>query len=110
MRYWKNKVLGMMVAAIFFITAVTTPAPAAVQDPRSELSGAGMAFDFVILRPLGIITTGIGCGFFIVSLPFTVWSAERIKQSGYNFVGEPASYTFIRPLGDLRENYKVETP
>ena len=110
MQYWKKKALGVLVTAIFAITAVTTPALAAVQDPRSEISGAGMAFDFVILRPLGIVTTVIGCGFFIVSLPFTVWSGERIKQSGHNFVGEPAAYTFVRPLGDLRAAYMEENP
>ena len=110
MQYWKKKALGMLVVAIFVITAVTTPAPAAVQNPRSEVSGAGMAFDFAILRPLGIVTTVIGCGFFIASLPFTVWSGERIKQSGYYFVGEPATYTFVRPLGDLRESYMAEAP
>ena len=110
MRYSKKKALGMLIVIIFVITAVTTPALAEVQDPRFEVSGAGMAFDFVILRPLGIATTAIGCGFFIVSLPFTVWSGERIKQSGHNFVGEPAAYTFVRPLGDLRQEYMEEGP
>ena len=79
MRVWKKKALGMLVVAIFSITVVTTPALAAIDDPRSEVSGAGMAFDFVILRPLGIVTTAVGCGFFIISLPFTVWSGERIN-------------------------------
>ena len=110
MQNGKKKALGILVAVIFAITAVTTPALTAVQDPRSEVSGAGMAFDFAILRPLGIATTIIGCGFFIASLPFTVWSEERIKQSGSNFVGEPAAYTFVRPLGDLREAYMEENP
>ena len=110
MQNGKKKALGILVAVIFAITAVTTPALTAVQDPRSEVSGAGMAFDFVILRPLGIVTTVIGCGFFIVSLPFTIWSGERIKQSGHNFVGEPAAYTFVRPLGDLRQEYMEEGP
>ena len=110
MQYWKKKALGMLMVAIFATTAVSAPALAAVQDPRSEVSGAGMAFDFVILRPLGIVTTAVGCCFFIASLPFTVWSGERIKQSGHNFVGEPAAYTFVRPLGDLREAYMEENP
>lgn len=97
MRCWKKKVLIMIVSTFFIITLVTTPTLA--QDPRSELSGTAMAFDFVVLRPLGIATTVIGCGFFVVTLPFTVWSKKRIKHSGYAFVVEPASYTFVRPLG-----------
>jgi hypothetical protein len=110
MQYWKKRVLGMLFAAIFVITTVTPPALAAIQDSRSEVSGAGMAFDLVILRPLGIVTTVIGCGFFIISLPFTVWTEERIKQAGSSFVGEPGSYTFVRPLGDLNESYRTENP
>ena len=110
MQCWKRKVLGMLVAAIIMITSMNPTALAAIEDPRSEVSGAGMAFDLVILRPLGIATTVIGCGFFVISLPFTVWTEERIKQSGHSFVGEPASYTFVRPLGDLNESYRTENP
>jgi hypothetical protein len=110
MQYWKKRTLGMLIVAILVITTVTPSALAAIQDPRSEVSGAGMAFDLVILRPLGIVTTVIGCGFFVISLPFTVWTEERISQSGSSFVGEPASYTFVRPLGDLNESYKTEKP
>ena len=110
MRYWKRKMLGILALAIFVVTSMSPTALAAIQDPRSEVSGAGMAFDLVILRPLGIATTVIGCGFFIISLPFTVWTEERIKQSGSSFVGEPASYTFVRPLGDLNESYRTENP
>ena len=110
MQYWKKRALGMLIVAILLITTSTPPALAEIQDPRSEVSGAGMAFDLVILRPLGIVTTAIGCGFFIISLPFTVWSEERINQAGSSFVGEPGSYTFLRPLGDLNESYRTEKP
>ncbi len=99
MQYMKNKVLAAMLISFISLAIATTPALA--QDPRYEVSGAGMAFDFIILRPLGIATTTVGCAFFFATLPFTVWSTERIKQSGNGFIVEPAAYTFVRPLGDL---------
>ncbi len=101
MQCLKNKVLATMLISLISLSMLTTPALA--QDPRSEVSGEGMVFDFIILRPLGIVTTTAGCAFFLVTLPFTVWSSERIKQSGKCFIAEPAAYTFVRPLGDLRD-------
>ena len=106
MEYWKKKTLVIIMTTFLVVIGMTTPAQA--QDPRSYLSGAGMAFDFVVLRPLGIATTAVGCGFFIATLPFTVWSGERIKQSRHGFVVEPATYTFVRPLGDLRSTANEE--
>ena len=96
---WKKKALVIIMATLLVVIGMITPALA--EDPRSHISGAGMAFDFVVLRPLGIAATAAGCGFFIATLPFTLWSGERIKQSGHGFVVEPAYYTFVRPLGEL---------
>ncbi len=99
MQYLKKKVLVVLLISFISLATVTTPALA--QNPLLEVSGEGMAFDFMILRPLGIATTAAGCAFFFVTLPFTVWSTERIKQSGNCFIAVPANFTFIRPLGDL---------
>jgi hypothetical protein len=101
MQSCKNKALALMVVTFFMLGAVT--APALAQDLYSETSGASMAVDFVLLRPLGIAATAVGCVFFIATLPFTVWSKKRIKQAGYNFVVEPGAYSFVRPLGDLQD-------
>ena len=106
MEYWKRKALVILATIFLVVMGMTTTAPA--QDPRSPVSGAGMAFDFVVLRPLGIATTAIGCGFFIATLPFTVWSGERIRQSGHGFVIEPATYAFIRPLGEVKWDTDAE--
>ncbi len=99
MQYLKKRVL--VIIFMSFISLVTVTTPTLAQDPRYEASGAGMVFDFIILRPLGIAATSAGCTFFIVSLPFTVWSTEHIKRSGNCLIVEPAAYTFVRPLGDL---------
>ncbi len=106
MQYLKNKILTLML--IFFISLATMATPALAQDPRYETSGESMVFDFIILRPLGLVTTTVGCALFFATLPFTVWSTERIKQSGNCLIVEPAAYTFVRPLGDVNFPSKEE--
>lgn len=63
-----------------------------------------MAADLLMLKPLGLVSTAVGCVLFTVALPFTVWSKERISQAGKRFVVDPGAYTFVRPLGhDIHE-------
>ncbi len=99
MQYSKKNILIIMVISIFLMTAVTTPSLA--NDLNTEVSGETMAVDFVLLRPLGLAVTAIGCVFYIASFPFTVWNEKNRKRAGYYFVVEPASYTFVRPLGEV---------
>jgi len=99
MQLSKNKVWVTMVMTVFLMTVVTTPTLA--QDPTSEVCAESMAADFIVLRPLGLAVTAIGCVFYVATLPFTVWSGKRNKQARDNFLIEPAVYTFIRPLGEL---------
>lgn len=102
MQTLKNKGLIVFGIIFFLVTALSVPAPAQ-QGPASEVSGEGMAVDLVLLRPLGIAATAIGCVFFVASLPFTIWSGERLKQAGTHLVVEPATYSFVRPLGELKD-------
>ena len=101
MQNWKKRTTAIVVSMIFMTIALNTPALA--QDPYGEISGESMAFDLVVLRPLGIAVTTLGCAFFVASLPFTIWSKKRFTQAGNCFVVEPAEYTFVRPLGKPQE-------
>ncbi len=91
-----------MIMIVFMITSMSTQALA--QDPYSEISGEGMIFDFVILRPLGIVTTAIGCVFFVASLPYTAWNEESYEKAKHCLITVPANYAFVRPLGQLKED------
>jgi hypothetical protein len=91
---------GIVFGILFFLVTALA-APASAGDSASDVSGAGMAADLLFVRPLAIATTAIGCVFFVASLPFTVWSGERIKQAGSNFVAKPGHYAFVRRLGDF---------
>lgn len=64
--------------------------------------GADMVLDLLILRPLGLLATGIGSVAFVVSLPFTLPSASA-GAAACELVTRPLAYTFSRPLGDLED-------
>ncbi|MGH8563870.1 MAG: multidrug transporter [Gammaproteobacteria bacterium] len=57
-----------------------------------------MAADGLIARPLGIASTIIGTGLFIVTLPFSLIGGN-VDEAGQVLVQEPATYTFGRCLG-----------
>lgn len=94
--------LATMIAA----TALTLSAGLAqAQDYRHGIddspSAAAMAFDLVVVRPLGLVATIGGIGLFVVSLPFAALAGEAPTDQARKFILEPARYTFERPLGDM---------
>ena len=103
MQYCKKSVFFVAVA-IFLMTTVTTPA-LAQEDLLSGVSGETMAFDFFVLRPLGLVTTVGGCALYIVSFPFTIWSGKNHKRALHHFIVVPGAYTFGRPLGEVNEKH-----
>ncbi|HYC53567.1 MAG TPA: hypothetical protein VEL28_01310 [Candidatus Binatia bacterium] len=66
------------------------------EDP----SGMAMAADFLIARPLGLVSTLLGAGIFVGSLPFSAASGD-VDTPADRLVADPATYTFYRPLGDI---------
>ena len=66
------------------------------EDP----SGGAMIFDFIVVRPVGIIATGIGGFFFLISSPFSALG-DNIGTAGEKLFKEPAKFTFKRPLGEF---------
>ncbi len=59
-----------------------------------------MAFDLVVIRPLGVVATVAGVGLFVLSLPIDLitWN---VKDPAKRLVVEPAKFTFSRDLGDI---------
>jgi hypothetical protein len=64
------------------------------EQPSSE----AMAGDLIFVRPLGLVATILGTATFLVALPFTIPSGS-VGSSAKALIGDPASYTFKRPLG-----------
>lgn len=103
MNWFKIKAYFIIVMMVFASTTITLPVCAqdASQNPYKDFPAEAMAADLLVIRPLGIVSTTLGCVLFVAALPFTAWNGEYIKKAGRNFVVEPATYTFIRPLGEF---------
>ena len=71
MQGWTKRWLVLVMVA--FLVCTTTGFSALAQDPslEEEATAEGIIVDFVLVRPLGIISTAVGTAFFIASLPFS---------------------------------------
>jgi len=67
---------------------------------RQDPSGGMMIFDFVIIRPIGIVATAVGSIFYVISLPFSLLG-ENSGEALEALIREPVDYTFKRPLGEF---------
>lgn len=67
---------------------------------EEEPSAGAMAADLVMARPLGIVSTALGCAVFIASLPFSLPGGNTKKVFKATVV-KPAVFTFKRPLGEF---------
>lgn len=65
-------------------------------------SGAAMAADVLVVRPLGLVATVAGTGIFLVSLPFSLLGSNT-GDAAKQLVARPGAYTFVRPLGEFRD-------
>jgi len=99
-----NKIRKRPIVLLLIITLVFIPfgtsALATGQTVDEENSGALMTADLILARPLGIVATVLGCAVFIVSLPFSALGGN-VKQASQKLIKEPASFTFVRPLGEF---------
>ena len=97
----KSALVFIMVA---LLACTTTGSSALAQDQKigEGASAEGMIVDFVLLRPMGIVSTAVGTVFFIASLPFSVPTGS-IGVAFQKLVAEPASFTFARSLGEVNQ-------
>lgn len=92
-----NKLAPMLLAALLAGGAQASDSSLSQVDEAP--SAGAMAFDLLLVRPLGLVTTVLGTGIFILQLPFD-FSNENSKSKAFDtLVAEPARYTFVRELG-----------
>jgi hypothetical protein len=70
-------------------------------------SSAAVAADAIIGRPIGLATTIVGTGVFLVTLPFSLTS-ESTEEAAWGLVGRPGGWTFVRPLGRGNSEFEEE--
>lgn len=78
---------------------------ASADEFRENLDGkpsaGAMAFDLVVVRPVGLVATVLGAGLFVLQLPLSLIQGEAPSDPAQKLVVEPAKFTFDRPLGVL---------
>jgi len=72
---------------------------AATATPALAVNPAAAITDVLVVRPIGVLGTVAGAGFWLVTSPFTF--INRTAADNYDLlVKTPADYTFKRPLGE----------
>lgn len=87
-------------AALIFVPPSGFAAQAVEQPARSAATptAEAMILDGLLYRPLALVSTLIGTGVFIVTLPFSA-AGGNVHDAGERLVLEPARDTFTRCLG-----------
>jgi hypothetical protein len=104
----KTTAIFLMIAAFslgFFVIpafSMDEDKDAYVAKPNywSSNKGDAMLFDLILLRPIGFAAVTVGFAATIVGLPWSI-SGNYTREAGDALLGEPASFTFIRPLGEV---------
>lgn len=97
--------MGSRLRTFLVVLALATAPAVSVADVGmgESPSAAAMGFDVLLVRPLGLVSTVAGAGLFVVSLPFSVLGMNT-GEAAVRLVGEPAKFTFVRPLGEFGEH------
>ncbi len=65
-----------------------------------EPTGGEMLADAFLIRPFMVVGTVLTTATFIVTLPFSALGGN-VDEAATKLVAEPATYTFVRPLGEM---------
>ena len=100
-----KRTLVLATVAALLILPLGTNATAQEYFESEDPGGGEMLFDFVFVRPVGIVATVIGSIAFVISLPFSALG-DNVDVAGQKLVKEPAAYTFTRPIGEFRQGIR----
>lgn len=95
----KRSIIFFIIGALIVIP-FSTPTLAADMAADDDLNAGRIAFDALVVRPLGLFGMAVGAALFIVSIPFSALggNTEAVYKK---LVTEPAEFTLKRPLGDF---------
>ena len=98
----KKKMIFVLITLLVF--GIIVPSVYCQETERPNYMGTGkgdaMLFDLFFLRPLGILSCGVGLVATIVGAPFII-GKENAREVGDALLNETGNFTFIRPLGQL---------
>jgi hypothetical protein len=78
------------------------------EAPREEPSGAVVAADALIARPIGLGLTIAGTATFLVTLPMSACSGST-DVAADGLIVKPGGYTFVRPFGQSEPRFEERT-
>lgn len=97
----RKTILSAAVGAALALCSSLAVADEYGDDISGTPSAGAMAFDLLIVRPVGLVATVLGTGLFVLSLPLSLVQGEPPSDPAKKLVVEPARYTFQRPLGEM---------
>jgi hypothetical protein len=95
-----KKSVVLFIIANLFVLSGWSPIFAQDRYEENERSGAKMAADALLMRPVGFVASVFGSAVFVVSLPLSLLG-ENHEEAFNKMVKKPVKYTFVRPLGDF---------
>jgi len=101
----KKYLLISLLTSLLFTPTLHAEAP--VTSDKARYDPMFVPIDILLFRPLGLATTIAGSALFVAVSPFTALSSiapphDAFERVGDIFVVLPATYTFMRPVGDKR--------
>jgi hypothetical protein len=97
-----RKILSLVLISTFLFTAFSTSvlAEPSKEHARTNTTAGAIVGDLLLIRPVLLTGTVIGCSFFVVTVPFTL-IGRNIGHAAKKLVVEPVQYTFTYPLGSF---------
>jgi hypothetical protein len=93
-----KQILAAISMALLLV--VTVPAPVQANEYGTESGDdVSIILDLVVLRPVGLVATVGGLLIFVGSLPISLPTLS-VGKAFNALVVNPASYTFVRKLGE----------
>jgi len=98
----KNKMIFALITLLVFGIIVPSVYCQETEQPSYRGSGKGEAimFDLFFLRPLGLISCGVGFATVLIGAPFIVGRKDA-RDIGDALLNEPGNFAVIRPLGQI---------
>jgi hypothetical protein len=93
-------VAGALTAASLGFPTVGNATSFSYGYDSAEPTGGEMLADAFLVRPFMLVGTVLTTATFIVTLPFSALGGN-VDEAATKLVSEPASYTFVRPLGEM---------
>lgn len=91
---------GRFLASVLAATIWVLPASSFAYDNGAKPTSGEVMADALLVRPVMLIGTLLTTATFVVTLPFSALGGN-VGEAADTLVVEPATYTFVRPLGEM---------